>query len=85
MKPGELVKICDERGCQSDAQILIGNMSTTDERWYVDAGSLALFISGHRVDRSNDPPAFVIFLNGRLGWVWADEILPLGDEIEAAS
>ena len=78
MKPGELVKLCDERGLDENVLILIGNMSTSDERWYAKAGSLALFVSGHRAGRSNDdPPAFVIFLNGRLGWVWPDEILPV--------
>lgn len=77
MKPGELVKLCDESGLDENVLILVGNMSTSDERWYAKPGSLALFVSGHRLDRSNDPPAFVIFLNGRLGWVWADEILPV--------
>ena len=48
MKPGELVKLCDESGLDENVLILVGNMSTSDERWYAKAGSR--FVAGNLID-----------------------------------
>ena len=75
MNPGDLVELCADDGRFRDAVCVAsedGNAPVSNR--YIATGTLAVVL---KKKKGAPDPAVVILVNGRLGWVWQNEIRPV--------
>lgn len=77
MKSGDLVELCCNAGGLPGAWVCVaeeGGEELASSNRYIATGTLAVYLKKKK--RAPDP-AVVILVNGRLGWVWKNEIKPV--------
>ena len=76
MKDGDLVELIQDpvasRRISYTGEISVGNMVDGSRPWQSPAGTLAVYLGRH--PRMPGEPAIVILIDGKLGWVWQNEI-----------
>ena len=76
MNPGDLVELCGNGGglrgmvCVAEE----GGEELASSNRYIATGTLAVYL---KKKKGAPDPAVVILVNGRLGWVWQNEIRPV--------
>jgi hypothetical protein len=77
MKDGDLVELIQAGGEAAElmgctGELSVGNMVDGSRPWQSPAGTLAVYLGRH--PRMPGEPAIVILIDGKLGWVWQNEI-----------
>ena len=76
MKSGDLVELCGNGGGLRDMVCVAeeGGKQLASSNRYIATGPLAVYL---KKKKGAPDPAVVILIDGRLGWVWQNEIRPV--------
>lgn len=74
MKSGDLVELCDGDGRDCTVCVASEDGNAPVSNRYIPAGTLAVYL---KKKKGAPDPAAVILIDGRLCWVWKNEIKPV--------
>ena len=74
MKSGDLVELCDGDGRDCTVCVASEDGNAPVSNRYIATGTLAVYL---KKKKGAPDPAVVILIDGRLGWVWQNEIKPV--------
>lgn len=76
MKPGDLIRLSSD---YSERGVCIASIPTT-EQWWVDSGTLAVFLGVHLAADHGLEAKYEILVDGRAGWIYESECEEVIDE-----